>query len=143
MKTITLSLVSAVALLCFSCSTDDAVAVSAAQNPSAQTAKMASNQVMRSLAGTTWDFTIYNNAISWHANVTFYANGTTMYDEPEFPGQYTNYGTWTQVGNTVYYDLSPDIPNTSYFFTGAFTGNTMVGTYTFGTGPQNWTAVQL
>ncbi len=123
-----------------SCSEDHSVL--SAEAPDSGSAKMAANPVMRSLAGTTWDFTIHNNDIFWHADVTFYANGTTMYDEPEFPGKYTNYGTWRQVGNTVYYDLSSELPDTGYYFTGTFSGQNMSGTYTFGTGPQQWSAVQ-
>lgn len=96
-----------------------------------------------SLDDTTWDFLlIHDTEISWHADVTFYADGTTKYDEPEYPGQYLTYGTWSLNGNTLTYDMdASNTNNTAYQFTGTISENTMSGTYTFGTNPdKSWTA---
>lgn len=46
-------------------------------------------------ADTVWDFHLIHSATTdWHADVTFYADSTTKYDEPSDPGTYTTYGTW-------------------------------------------------
>ena len=78
----------------------------------------------------------------WHADVTFYADGTTRYDEPADPGTFLNYGAWSMEGNTLYYELDPSDPDPWYHFTGTLSGNTMSGTCTFPApwGPFNWTA---
>ena len=102
--------------------------------------RQATNSVIRSLANTTWDFIIYNGDLSWHADVVFHPNGTTTYDEPDYPGQYIHYGTWRQNANVIYYDLDAEETSEAFYFTGTINGNAMTGTYTFGTGPQDWTA---
>lgn len=100
-----------------------------------------------SLDDTTWDFTIVfdttNPANTWHADVTFNADGTTVYDEPAYPGVYLTYGTWSLNGNTLNYDLDSSSSSTSYQFTGTLSQNTMNGTFTFGTtSDKTWYAVK-
>lgn len=97
------------------------------------------------LDGTTWDFLlVHDSNTSWHADVIFNANGTTVYDEPSSPGSYLSNGTWSLNGNILTYDLdSSDNANTHYQFTGTLLENTMSGTYTFGAEPnKNWSAVK-
>ncbi len=98
------------------------------------------------LDSTTWDFLlIHDSTTSWHADVIFNADGTTIYDEPSSPGTYLSNGTWSLSGNILTYDLdSSSTPaNTSYQFTGKLLNNTMGGTYTFGTDPdKTWTATK-
>ncbi|HKK59687.1 MAG TPA: hypothetical protein VJ937_09425 [Salinivirga sp.] len=107
-----------------------------------------SNQLQLStstLDSTMWDFLIeYDANTSWHADVNFYPDGTTMYDEPSNPGQYTTYGTWTLNGDTLHYDMdASDTTNAYYQFTGTFSGNTMSGTFTYGDEPdKTWSAVK-
>jgi hypothetical protein len=97
-----------------------------------------------SLVNTKWDFLlIHSSTVSWHADVTFNEDGTTVYDEPDFPGQYLTNGTWSISDNTLTYDMdSSDDSNTSYQFVGPLSGNTMSGTYSFGTETKNWTATK-
>ena len=99
---------------------------------------------MLKLINTTWDFIITVNITNayWHADVTFYADGTTRYDEPADPGTFLNYGAWSMEGNTLYYELDPSDPDPWYHFTGTLSGNTMSGTCTFPApyGPFNWSA---
>ncbi|MER2996833.1 hypothetical protein [Pontibacter populi] len=98
----------------------------------------------RSLAGTTWDFHFAHTAtISWNGDVTFNADGTTVYDEPAEPGVYYTEGTWSMTGNELTYTLDASQPNpTSYVHTGTLENNTMSGTYTFGPNDNRpWTAV--
>lgn len=93
-----------------------------------------------SLDDTTWDFYLMHDTnLTWHADVTFNADGTTVYDEPDFPGMYTTYGTWTLEGNTLTYIMDPEM--SVYHFTGTITENTMAGTYTFGP-DRNWSATK-
>ncbi len=97
------------------------------------------------LAGTKWDFTlIHSETISWHADVSFNSDGTTVYDEPEYPGAYLTNGTWLLSGNALQYDLDasddPATDDKKYQFTGMLSGNTMAGTYTFGEENKSWTA---
>ena len=66
-------------------------------------------------------------------------DGTAIYDEPESPGVYTNFGTWNVIENKIRYIVNPNI--TSYHFTGTIDGNNMEGTFTFGGENKNWTAV--
>lgn len=97
-----------------------------------------------SFVDTTWKFyLIHDSNNTWHANVIFYTNGTTKYDEPSELGLYTTYGTWTLKGNILSYDFdSSDTDNTSYQFTGTLQNNTMTGTYTWGSMPvKHWTAI--
>tara|TARA_R110002020_G_scaffold181098_2_gene375890 strand:+ start:228 stop:905 length:678 start_codon:yes stop_codon:yes gene_type:complete len=96
-----------------------------------------------SLDGTMWDFElVYNNGQISHGDVTFYPNGTTLYDEPSDPGTYTSYGTWSLTGNTLTYILDSSSTNPYYEFTGAITGQTMSGTFTHYNGTQNWSATE-
>lgn len=96
-----------------------------------------------SLNDTTWDFLLlHSSTTSWHADVTFNADGTTVYDEPNNPGVYLTRGTWLLNGNVLTYDMDSSSSNTSYQFTGTLSGNTMSGTYTFGTGNKNWSATK-
>jgi len=97
-----------------------------------------------SLDGTTWDFLlIHDSATSWHADVTFNADGTTIYDEPTSPGTYLTNGTWSLNGNILTYDMDSSLTSTSYQFTGTLLNNTMSGTYTFGTDPdKTWNATK-
>ena len=97
-----------------------------------------------SLDATTWDFLlIHSTTVSWHANVIFNADGTTVYDEPSSPGTYLTYGTWSLNGNILTYDMDSSSTSTSYQFTGTLLNNTMSGTYTFGTDPdKTWNATK-
>ena len=99
---------------------------------------------MLKLINTTWDFlVIFEDNSSWHADVTFYPDGTTRYDEPADPGTYLSFGTWSIEGNILYYIMdSSDPVGTAYHFTGTLSCNTMNGTYTFPgwIGPFTWTA---
>jgi len=86
-----------------------------------------------SLDDTTWDFLlVHNSYTSWHADVTFNADGTSVYDEPSFPGTWT----WSLSGNVLTYDLGASPTKTSYQITGVgvLLNNTMAGTYTGETG---------
>ncbi len=100
--------------------------------------------LLNPLTNTTWDFlVIFEDISSWHADVTFYADGTTRYDEPATPGLYLSFGTWSMEGNILYYIMdSSDPVGTAYHFTGKLSCNTMNGTYTFPgwIGPFTWTA---
>lgn len=91
-------------------------------------------------AGTTWDFhLIYSEDTSWHADVIFNEDGTTVYDEPECPGCYTSYGIWELNGNELYYEMDEGMTN-AYVFTGTISENTMSGTWNFGAETKQWTA---
>jgi len=97
------------------------------------------------LDNTVWDFLlIHDSNTSWHADVTFNTDGSTVYDEPANPGDYTVYGTWSLNGNTLTYNA--DTSSTSdpdyYIFTGTLSGNTMSGTYTWDVQDKNWTATK-
>ncbi|GAA4299045.1 hypothetical protein [Nibribacter koreensis] len=96
------------------------------------------------LAGTKWDFTFNHSAtVTWHGDVTFNADGTTVYDEPESPGTYLSRGTWSMKDNVLSYTMDSSVQNpASYVFTGTMVNNTMSGTYTFGTANKPWTAVK-
>ncbi len=100
--------------------------------------------LLNPLINTTWDFlVIFEDISSWHADVTFYADGTTRYDEPATPGLYLSYGTWSIKGNILYYIMdSSDPVGTAYHFTGKLSCTTMNGTYTFPgwSGPFTWSA---
>lgn len=97
-----------------------------------------------SLDETTWDFLIvYDPNQSSNADVTFNADGTTLYDEPSSPGTYTTNGTWSLNGNVLTYDIDTDPNNnSSYLFTGTLSNNTMSGTFTHYSGVLNWTATK-
>lgn len=94
------------------------------------------------IKNTTWDVLIHNFSGSWHADVTFYADGTTKYDEPANPGAYLSYGTWTLTDDKIHWVLDSSVPSNSYIFDGTVINNTMSGTYTFNSGTQPWTAVK-
>jgi len=92
-------------------------------------------------AGSTWDFhVIFSENTSWHANVIFYEDGTTMYDEPDCPGCYTSYGTWSLDGNNLHYDMDNTDQDQEYVFDGTISENTMSGTYNFVDLTNPWTA---
>lgn len=94
------------------------------------------NYSTSSLNASTWDFLIINSNSSWHADVIFKSDGTTVYDEPSNPGVFTTYGTWSLNGNTLTYDMdSSELTNSSYQFTGTLLNNTMSGTYNWGLQP--------
>ena len=100
-----------------------------------------------SLDGTTWDFTISldnnNPNNTWHADVIFNPDSTTVYDEPSSPGTYTSYGVWSLNGNTLDYNLDSSTTNGVYEFTGTLNGNTMIGTFLFPGYPDAaWTAIE-
>ena len=99
---------------------------------------------MLKLINTTWDFIVTVNITNayWHADVTFYADGTTRYDEPVDPGTFLNFGVWSMEGNTLYYKLDASDSGPWYHFIGTLSGTTMSGTCTFPApwGPFNWTA---
>lgn len=96
------------------------------------------------LTNTTWDFTIVHSAtVSWHADVIFYENGTTKYDEPDSPGLYTTYGTWSLSETTLSYDMDASDGSNNYVFTGTISGTNMNGTYSFGIETKSWHAVRI
>jgi len=89
---------------------------------------------------TTWDVTIFFNATTkWHANVTFNADGTTKYDEPDNPGLYLTYGVWSMNNDHIRWSMGLD-PN--YIFKGSVFENTMSGSFVFGGLTKNWIAVK-
>jgi hypothetical protein len=98
------------------------------------------NVLPLNISNTTWDVLIINGNSSWHADLTFYADGTTKYDEPANPGAYLSYGTWTLTDDKIHWVLDPSIiPN--YVFDGIITNNTMSGTYVFNANTETWSAV--
>jgi hypothetical protein len=101
------------------------------------------NFTTRTLTGTTWDFFhTFSAQISWHANVTFNADGTTKYDEPDSPGTYLNIGKWKIANNILTFALKGDYTATSYVYTGITSSTGLTGTFNFGTdAPKVWTAV--
>ena len=93
-----------------------------------------------SVSGTTWDIlVVYDTTTSWHADITFNADGTSKYDEPSDPGAYLSYGTWTLTNNKIHFSIGLD-PN--YIFDGTVVGNTVSGTYIFGAGTKVWSGVK-
>jgi hypothetical protein len=93
-----------------------------------------------SLAGTTWDYDVHIDGVtSWHADVTFYADGTTFYTEPDSPGIFDYDGTWEVLGNNV----NVIVDTTASWFlelNGSISGNSMSGNWEFN-GTQDWFAV--
>ena len=87
------------------------------------------------LGNTKWAFHLVHvlNDVEWDADIDFYDDGTTKYDEPGYYGLYTTYGTWSVSGNTVEYNMTGDPLAHSYVFTGVVTNNVqnISGTYTF------------
>lgn len=93
------------------------------------------------LKDTTWDVTIiYSSALSWHANVTFFADGTTKYDEPDSPGVFTSYGAWTLTGDKIHWYLDK-AREANWSFDGTVTDNTITGT--FSPAARVWTAKKM
>jgi hypothetical protein len=97
-----------------------------------------------SLDDTTWDFLItYSSGYSYHADVVFNADGTTVYDEPAEPGAYLTNGTWSLNGNNLIYSLDGTSNPDYYYFTGTLSENTMSGNFTInGTNSNTWSAVK-
>jgi len=93
-----------------------------------------------SVSVTTWDVTVvYDTATTWHADVTFNADGTTKYDEPSAPGVYLSYGTWTLTGDKIHFGIGMD---PDMVFDGTVTGNTMSGSFVSGGKTRTWSAVK-
>lgn len=88
----------------------------------------------------TWDVTlIYSPTDQWHADVTFFENGTTKYDEPASPGVYLTYGVWSIRDNKIHWNIGF---KDSYIFDGTIEGNKMSGTYIYGSEPRTWNAIK-
>ena len=89
--------------------------------------------LLNPLINTTWDFIItYSETGFWHADVTFYPDGTTLYYEVAPSQIYLAYGTWSMECNTLYYIMDYSERHEYYYhFTGTLSGNTMSGTCTF------------
>ena len=93
-----------------------------------------------SVANTTWDVTVFfNSTNSWHADVTFNADGTTKYDEPDSPGVYLRYGKWSIDNNKIHWDIG--FPG-FYIFDGIVTGNSMNGKFLYSGTLRNWSAIK-
>ncbi len=97
-----------------------------------------------SLAGTTWVYSINavtssGNPTGWIAEITFNADGTSFYTEPDSPGVFDYNGTWDLNGSNI--SVVVDITG-SWFpvFNGTISGNNMSGTWEFN-GSQTWTAI--
>ncbi|PQJ77322.1 hypothetical protein [Polaribacter glomeratus] len=90
------------------------------------------------LDDTKWAFLLnYNVSNSnYPGDVDFFANATTKWDEPDYPGVYTTLGTWSVEGAVVTYNMTGDSAATSYIYTGTSVNNTtMSGTFTWGANP--------
>ncbi|HSM64409.1 MAG TPA: hypothetical protein VK833_10765 [Gillisia sp.] len=84
-----------------------------------------------------WDITFpRNNNQTWNADVNFYADGTTLYDEPAAPGVYLLEGTYVLDGTDLTYNMTD-----GYILVGTISGKTMSGTYA--EGKWTWTAVLI
>lgn len=98
------------------------------------------------LVGTTWDFQFLhyqNDEVTWHADITFYEDGTAFYTEPAAPGVYDIWSTWSIEENILTYNLyGNDTQPEYYVLTGMLEGNDMSGTYTFGERNPSWVAVK-
>lgn len=91
------------------------------------------------ISDTTWDVTIqYTTTSSWHADVTFNANGKTKYDEPTAPGVYLSYGDWTLKDNKINWNIGM---KDNYIFEGTITNNTMSGTFFSNGATRTWSAI--
>lgn len=89
---------------------------------------------------TKWDVTILFSAnANWHADVTFNTDGTTTYDEPEYPGLYTSHGKWSMIDDKLHWSIGLD-PN--YIFDGLVSENKMSGSFIFGGKKRNWSAIK-
>lgn len=90
------------------------------------------------LGGTTWDcLIVHSSTVFWHADVIFKADGSTIYDEPEYPGAYTAYGFWKLTGNQISWSLDKEREK-NFTFTGTISGDSISGTY--GLDKRPWTA---
>jgi len=90
------------------------------------------------LDNTKWEFRLnYGSSNSnYPGDVDFFDNGTTQWEEPDYPGLYTTYGTWSVDADTVTYYMAGDPTAVSYVFTGTVVnGDTMSGTFTWGSDP--------
>ena len=82
-----------------------------------------------SLNDTTWDFfmiSITDSNSFWHADVTFNADGTTIYTEPN-SGNQPFIGSWSLNDNTLEYELYSS--TTEPIFLGVLFENAMNGTF--------------
>ena len=100
-----------------------------------------------SLENTTWKFTSVYSPSNFiiESTVTFYADGTTKFDEIG-PGQgyFITYGTWSLTGNTLTYIWEGNDPtNSTSIYSGNLNGLTFSGTFTHPSVPGTWTAIQL
>ncbi len=92
------------------------------------------------IKNTTWDVTIiFNATTTWHADVTFYEDGTTKYDEPANPGVYLTYGTWSLNNNQIHWDIGL---GSSYIFDGTIKDYSMSGTFVYAGEIKTWSAIK-
>lgn len=98
------------------------------------------------LDGSKWGFLLnYSTSNSnYPGDVDFFADGTTKWDEPAYPGAYTTLGTWTVSKDKVSYNMTGDPAATSYIYTGVVINNsTMSGTFTWsGSADKTFTATK-
>lgn len=95
------------------------------------------------IRNTTWDVTIFVSSIaSFHGDVTFNPDGTTLYDEPSSPGSFLSHGSWTLTGDKIHFSIDNTLPPDSYVFDGTIVGNNMSGTYVFNLTNHPWSAVK-
>lgn len=91
-----------------------------------------------SLDDTKWAFLLDYDAsnLNYPGDVDFFADGTTKWEEPAYPGLYTTYGTWSVSEDIASYNMTGDPAAVSYIYTGTVIGNaTMSGVFTWGTSP--------
>ncbi|MCE7054112.1 fibronectin type III domain-containing protein [Algoriphagus sp. AGSA1] len=105
-----------------------------------------------SLENTSWKLTTsYPDANDFKiiAQVDFYADQTTKFDEMDLPmhcpGCYIAYGSWSLDGNNLTYIWEGDDPeNSTYIYNGVVEGMSISGTYTHSNKPEGvWTAAEL
>jgi hypothetical protein len=90
---------------------------------------------------TMWDLTFPRGESQWNADVNFYADGTTLYDEPADPGQFLAEGTYVLDGIDLSYNMDIEAATDYYLLIGTISGKTMSGTY--GDGEWTWSAVLI
>jgi len=88
-----------------------------------------------------WDILYKQGNSEWHGDVNFYADGTTLYDEPDYPGIYLDEGTYVLAGTDLTYDMIGSNSEDQYMLLGTISGKTMSGT--FGEGLYTWSAVLI